>query len=193
MDVSDISNPTIRTPPPQKPWWTPPVQSWGWYTFCCSLRFWQFVHHPLEKSFSDPKSFVVAVYGWWSPNIFYFFLLGGGGRGSPRRQEGEWFFYWTWRGGFPGGGRMAGRVSVANGGNLGGGGGWVFFFRGRSVHQASKHPRNTEKNSWKTSKHQGISLLREYQGKSKHQGMEDQGGDRGINENWEEMRWREDE
>ena len=31
-----------------------------------------------------------------------------------------------------------------------------------------------EKNSWNASKHQRISLLREYQGKSKHQGMEDQ-------------------
>ena len=62
-----FSNPTIRAPPPQKPWWTSPVQSWGWYTFCCSLRFWQFVHHPLWNPFFDLKTFVVAVYGWWSP------------------------------------------------------------------------------------------------------------------------------
>ena len=43
---------TIRAPPPQKPWWTSPVQSWGWCTFCCSLRFWQFVHHPSKFLFS---------------------------------------------------------------------------------------------------------------------------------------------
>ena len=44
------SNPTIRAPPPQKPWWTSPVQSWGWCTFCCSLGFWHFVHHPLRNA-----------------------------------------------------------------------------------------------------------------------------------------------
>ena len=39
------------------------MQSWGWYTCCCSLRFWQFVHHPLGSPFFDPKSFVPAREG----------------------------------------------------------------------------------------------------------------------------------
>ena len=40
-----------------------------------------------------------------------------------------------------------------------------------------ENPRKTEKNSWKHSKHQGISSVRKDQGKSKHQGKEDQGKD----------------
>ena len=36
------------------------MQSWGWYTFCCSLRFWQFVHHPPLKSL-----FWSEVFLWW--------------------------------------------------------------------------------------------------------------------------------
>ena len=39
----------------------------------------------------------------------------------------------------------------------------------------SQYPRKTEKNCRKHSKDQGISLVRKDQGKSKHQGMEDQG------------------
>ena len=41
----------------------------------------------------------------------------------------------------------------------------------------NQNPRKTEKNSWKDSKHQGISLVRKDQGKSKHQGTEDQAYD----------------
>ena len=36
--------------------------------------------------------------------------------------------------------------------------------------------RETRENGWKHSKYQGSSLLRKDQGRSKHQGMEDQGG-----------------
>ena len=39
----------------------------GWYTFYCSLRLWQFVHHPLWNPFLIRSPFVVAVCGWWSP------------------------------------------------------------------------------------------------------------------------------
>ena len=59
------SNPTIHAPPLQKPWRTSPVRSWGWCTccnFCCSLRFWQFVHHPFRNPFFYPKSFVVSTF-----------------------------------------------------------------------------------------------------------------------------------
>ena len=46
--LSKKSNPTIRAPPRQKPCSISSVQSWGWCIFCSSLRFWQFVHPPLE-------------------------------------------------------------------------------------------------------------------------------------------------
>ena len=45
-----------------------------------------------------------------------------------------------------------------------------------------KTPRKTEKNSWKCSKHQGLSLVRKYQGKLKHQGMEYQGNSMMFND-----------
>ena len=55
-------------------------------------------------------------------DIFSFFSARGGGRGSPRRQGG---------GDRLGGSRRgAGRVSAANWGNFGGGGGLSIFFSG---------------------------------------------------------------
>ena len=51
------SNPTIRATPPQNQFWISPVQSWGWCIFCCSLRFWQFVHHPPESTTFDEEVF----------------------------------------------------------------------------------------------------------------------------------------
>ena len=49
----------------RKPWWASLVQTWGWCIFCSSLRFWQFVHHPLppqKRPFAIGSSFVVVVY-----------------------------------------------------------------------------------------------------------------------------------
>ena len=68
---------------------------------------------------------------WWTFRIFFIFSARGRGRGSPGRQGwGRSIFYWKSQGGgggcLPGGeqGEKAGRVSV---GNLGGGGGNIFF------------------------------------------------------------------
>ena len=67
LRTENCSNPTIRAPPPQNPEWTWPVQSWGWYTFCCSLRFWQFVHHPLWNPFLLSEVFCGGSIWWVVP------------------------------------------------------------------------------------------------------------------------------
>ena len=57
--------------------WTLQLQSWRWCRFCCSLRFWQFVHHPSKIPLSDLKPFSAfegVVYGWWSPIACVFSL-----------------------------------------------------------------------------------------------------------------------
>ena len=42
---------------PHCPSTTSPLQFWGWCICCCSLRIWQFVHHPFENNTFRPEAF----------------------------------------------------------------------------------------------------------------------------------------
>ena len=55
-----FSNPTIRAPPPQKLWWTSPVQSWGWYTFAVLLGS----NNSYTTPFWNPF-FIRSLLWWW--------------------------------------------------------------------------------------------------------------------------------
>ena len=76
---------------------------------------------------------------FWTFRIFFIFFCSG--RGSPRRQDVGGGIGFLLK--IPGGGGVSRRgrgrrVSVANRGILGGGGGLNIFFRGRNVHQGTQ-------------------------------------------------------
>ena len=120
------------------------------------------LHPPISwpKSVITSKSLVLNSFEWQLGELdfacrellggrfgnFYFFLVGegeGAVRGA-RRGGGRFLLKVPGGGGFPGGDGVSRRVVWSELGNLGGGGGYIFFLRGRNVHQDyHPHQKNT--------------------------------------------------